>query len=227
MTDTRKWAGAAVVLVVAIFLATWFLLVSPKRGDAAELRSQTASQDNANALLTLKIQQLQEQQKDLPKQQARLATLRGQIPSNPALPTLIRSLTSAGAATGVDIDAMAPAPPSLLTLPGAGVVAAPAPSSDSTDTAAPAAPAPAASTTPTLWQVPLNLTVTGSYFELEQFLNKLEDQKRALLVSGFTIAPAGSEDATAGDLSVTLNARVFLSQAAAPTTATAAPVASE
>ena len=37
MTETRKWSAGAVVLIVAIVAAGWFLLVSPKRSDAADL----------------------------------------------------------------------------------------------------------------------------------------------------------------------------------------------
>ncbi len=51
MTDTRKWSALAVVLVAAIFAAGWFLLVSPKRGEASELRSRRCTQEEANARL--------------------------------------------------------------------------------------------------------------------------------------------------------------------------------
>ena len=46
--------------------------------------------------------------------------------------------------------------------------------------------------TRTLYQVPLTVNVTGSYFELEQFLNKLENLRRSFLVSGFTLGPSAS-----------------------------------
>ena len=45
MTATRKWSALAVLLVAAIFAASWFLLIAPKRSDAAGLRSQKAEQD--------------------------------------------------------------------------------------------------------------------------------------------------------------------------------------
>src|SRR5919106_701702 len=96
MTDTRKWAAATVVLIPAIFAASWFLLVSPKRGEAADLRDQAVSQEDANARLEQQLQVLMAQQQDLPKQRARLAQLRTQIPVSPALPSLIRDLTAPG-----------------------------------------------------------------------------------------------------------------------------------
>jgi Tfp pilus assembly protein PilO len=210
MTDIRKWSAGAVVLVIAIFAAGWFLLVAPKHHTTADLKARAAAQDADNARLQQKLQVLQAQQQDLPQQQAKLASLSTQIPSNPALPSMIRDLTAAAAKVGVSIDSMAPSAP-------VAVVAAPV-----TSVAAPAAPtAGATAASSTLYQVPLTLQLTGSYFEIEQYLNKLEGLKRSFLISGFVLT--GAETATSSDLSVTLNGRVFLSQVTAPTTTT--PVA--
>jgi type IV pilus assembly protein PilO len=209
MTVTRKWSLLALLLVVAIFAAGWFLLISPKRGEAADLRSQTATQEDANARLEDKIQVLMAQQKDLPRQRARLAVIRTQIPDNPALPALVRDLTAAGRKVGATINTMSP------SLPVAAVPSAQAPVATGTEgeTTTPAV-APAAS----LYQVPLNLDVSGSYFELEQFVNKLEGLSRSFLVTGFTVSAEDTE--TAGELKLTLQGRVFM----APTV-TAAPAA--
>jgi hypothetical protein len=88
-----------------------------------------------------------------------------------------------------------------------------------------AAPASAAPTAPAaqpalLYQVPLTLNVTGSYFELEQFINKLEGFKRSLLVTGFTVGEPSSPDAAEGDLGLVLTGRVFMSPPVADAAAT-------
>jgi type IV pilus assembly protein PilO len=218
MTETRKWSAIATVLVVAIFAAGWFLLISPKRSDAAALRTTAASKADANAQLEQQIKMLQEQQKDLPQQVAVLAGLRARIPNNPALPSLVRDLTEAGRKAGISIDSMTP------SVPVAAVAAAPiAPVAESTTggktktQAAPAAPAQ------TLFQIPLTLNVTGTYFELEHFVSRLENVKRSFLVSGFTLSDGTGENAVDGDLTIVLNGRVFLTQATPATTTT--PVA--
>ena len=238
MTETRKWSALAAVLVVAIMAAGWFLLVAPKRSEAADLKTQTAAQETTNVSLQQKLQQLQVQQKDLPQQRALLAKIETNIPDNPALPSMIRDLTAAARKVGVDITSMAPAVPvAVAAAPGAIVAVPPAeapadgstPATDAPVVATPAAPAAA------LYQVPLALTVTGSYFELEQFVNKLEALKRSFLVTGFTITPSGAvatDSSSADDLQILINGRVFLSQdaaavAAAPVTPVAAPAASE
>jgi Tfp pilus assembly protein PilO len=230
MTLTRKWSLVAFVAILAVFAAGWFLLISPKRGEAADLKSKTQAQQGTNAGLLQQLAILKVQQADLPTKQAALAELGQQIPDNPALPGLIRNLTSASRQSGVSLDELSPALPVPLAGPVAAAPVAPpadATSAATTDTSATdTAPAPvvAAAPAPTLYQVPLVLKVSGSFFELEQFVNKLEGLKRSFLVTGFTIAPITDTTTTgtaAGDLVLTLQGRVFLAPPAtapAPTT---------
>ncbi len=216
MTDTRKWSAVAVVLIAAIFAAGWFLLVSPKRTEAADLQAKTVSQEGTNTSLEQKLQQLKAQQADLPQKRARLAAITTKIPGNPALPSLIRDLTAAGRKIGVSIDSMAPSAPLAVTAAAPGVVAA--------------APAPAAAggTADALFQVPLTLKVTGSYFELEQYVSKLEGLKRSFLVTGFNLGQASVSGAPEEALTITLTGRVFLTQPVAPAAVTpVAPATSE
>jgi Tfp pilus assembly protein PilO len=230
MNDTRKWSMAATVLVLAIVAAGWFLLVAPKRSEASDLKAQAVQQDQANTDLEAKLAELKAQKADIPKQQARLAVFRRQIPDNPALPSLVRNLSTAAKDVGVSLDQLSPAAP-VAVVSTSPVAVAPDPaattdassteSSDTTSTTpAPAPVAPA----PTLYQVPLSLGVTGSYFELEQFVNRLEGLKRSLLVTGFTIGPASSDAAEPNDLTVNIQGRVFIAPPVeATTTTTVAP----
>jgi type IV pilus assembly protein PilO len=218
MTVTRKWSLLALLVVLAIFAAGWFLLISPKRSEAVELKNQTSAQDEANARLEQQIQVLMAQQEELPRQRARLALIRTQIPDNPALPALIRDLTAASRKVGASIEAMSPSPP-VAAAPTAQV---PVASTTGSESAAPGAAAPAAST---LYQVPLTVDVSGSYFELEQFVNKLEGLKRSFLVTGFTVGESDSETAVPGDLKISLQGRVFLSPPGTTVTTPAAPTA--
>jgi Tfp pilus assembly protein PilO len=214
MSDIRKLSAGAVVLILAVLAGGWFLLVAPKHHSTSALESQATSQESKNASLLQQLQVLQAQQQDLPQQEAKLADLRTRIPNNPALPTLIRDLTAAATKVGISLDSLAPAAPVSVVAAPEAVTAAP-----STAGAAAAAPA--------LFQVPLTLKVTGSYFAIEQYLNRLEGLKRSLMVTGFTLTPGAGDTtsatataATGSDLTVTLTGRVFLSQAAAPTTST-------
>lgn len=214
MSQTRKWSALAVLAVAVVFVASWFLLVAPKRGAAADLRQQTSDQQAANSALVQKLAVLKAQAADLPKRKAELALVRQQIPDNPALPSLVRDLTAAGRAAGVTVLSLAPATPTPVVLTAAQPVAA---------TGAAAAPA--------LYQVPFTLKVTGSYFETEQFVNRLEKLRRAFLVTGFSLKALDATTSTGttgppvnpGDLQLDLSGRVFLAPPVAATAA--APVA--
>jgi type IV pilus assembly protein PilO len=231
---TRRWSLLTAVLIVGILAASWFLLVSPKRSDAAALKTKATQQQAANDALVQQLNELKAQSLDLPKQKADLALMRKQIPDNPALPTLIRDLTAAGKKVGVVVLSMKPGTPTAATVAApVPVAAAAAPAEGTTATEGTTTPAPAAPTTTTpaaapLYVVPLGLEITGSYFEVEQFINKLEAMRRSFLLSGFSLTPiADSGQGTAsGDLSLSLTGQVFLSPNVASTTSTsvAAPV---
>jgi Tfp pilus assembly protein PilO len=229
MSNTRRWSLLTAVLIVGILAASWFVLVAPKRSDAASLRVDAAKQQADNQALVQQLNELKAQSLDLPKEKAKLAVLGMQIPNNPALPTLIRDLTAAGKRVGVAVNSMKPGVPAAaaVTAPVAPV-ATTTTKTGSTGTPTTAVAPPAA----TLYVVPLSLEITGSYFEVEQFINKLEGMQRKFLLTGFSLkldagatTAAGTTNATSGDLSLSLTGQVFLSPnvaAAATTTPVAA-----
>jgi len=244
MSMTRRWSLLTAVLIVGILAASWFLLVSPKRSDASAISAKATKQQASNEALVQQLNQLKAQSLDLPKQKAKLAVMHKQIPDNPALPTLIRNLTAAGKKVGVQVVSMRPGPPvaAAVTVP----VAAPVPPAGGTDTtktdttsatANGATPTAVAPSVAPLYLVPLQLDITGSYFEIEQFINRLEGIQRTFLVTGFSLKPGGGAATTAtttttstsDGLSLSLTGQVFLAPNVAPTTSTpaAAPVAAQ
>jgi type IV pilus assembly protein PilO len=242
MSMTRRWSLLTAVLIVAILAASWFLLVSPKRSEAAELRGKAAQEQAANDALVVQLNQLKAQSLDLPKKKAELAVLATQIPDNPALPTLVRSLTAAGKKVGVSVIAMKPGTPAAAAVAVPTTpVAAPATNPDGTPATNPdgtpatgtatdgsatttTPPAAVAPTAAPLYVVPLSLTVNGSYFEVEQFIGQLENLKRKFLLTGFVLTPVTSSgtttEAAPGSLNLELSGQVFLSPNVAPAAAT-------
>jgi len=242
MSMTRRWSLLTAVLIVGILAASWFLLVSPKRSDASALSAKATEQQASNDALVQQLNQLKAQSLDLPKQKAKLAVMRKQIPDNPALPTLIRDLTAAGKRVGVTVVSMKPGPPvaAAVTVP----VAAPVPpAGGTTSTAADTTSTTASGATPTavapvvapLYLVPLQIDITGSYFEVEQFINKLEGIQRSFLLTGFilktgsgaatTTTTATTTTGTTDGLTLSLTGQVFLAPHVASSTPAAAPVA--
>jgi Tfp pilus assembly protein PilO len=217
MTRTQRWTAGTALVVVLALVAGWLLLVSPKRAEADSLQAQAAQQQQQNAALQSQIAQLKAQEAQLPAKQAELATIRQQIPQTPAMPALVRALSSIADGTGVLVKSVIP------TTPGA-------PMTTGTTQTAVTVKGPDGSV---LEVISVTMEVDGTYYNVERFLSRLESLKRAFLVTGFTLAvgtdtaavnapttsvPAVGQSPT---LKATINARVFMT--AVPKTTTAAP----
>ena len=213
MENLKQWVALTVVACMGIMAAGWFLLVSPKRTEAAELREQAASALGQNAQLETQLQVLKAQAKDLPKEQAKLAAVKTKIPDDPAMPTLIRALLEAADSSGIELVSITPGEPQLVAAPAPAAPEAPAtgqvgPADPATppdgavapaaDGSTPEAAAPAAGGTPpagpagVLANIPVSLEVFGDYFAVQQFVAALEQLPRAIRLTGLTVAPGSS-----------------------------------
>ncbi len=204
MEKMRQWTVLTALGVVGVLAAGWFLMISPQRSHASQLRTDAASVQASTTDLQSKINQLKQQQKGETAQQKRLMEIASQIPDNPQLPALIRELSGAAHKAGVSLDSLAPSTPAPVTAAGAPV-----------------------STVP-LSQIPVTISVTGSYFNIESFMRALEHLDRALKTTGLTVALNTGGTATAGDagaapnsLSGQINAFVYDSPSVTPAAATA------
>ena len=211
MDKLKQWVALTVLGCLGIMAAGWFLLVSPKKTEAAAVRDQAASQESTNAGLRNQLEVLKAQAKDLPKKQAQLARVAAKIPDNPALPGLIRSLTAAATSAGVELVSVTPGTPAAVVAaaPVAGAAApagAPAVPPAGAPAAAPAAaPAGAPAAAPVagaaaapagvLAEIPVAINIVGGYFEAEQFLANLENLPRAYRVTKLGMAPGISPTA--------------------------------
>lgn len=247
MEKTRQWSILTAIGVLAVFVAGWFLLVSPQRSNAADLRSQAGTQESTNNGLRARVAQLEAQKKGLPAQQRILADIAEKIPASPELPALIRQLSTAAEAAGVDLVTLAPAAPTSVTAsaptaaastagPTAGTTAG-STASAATDAAAAGSGTTAPTTTTAtsatpLYQIPVSVTVRGTYFNLDRFFANVEKLERAMLVPTFAISPietqsgassGGGASVPPGSLTATLSTIVFESPATTvPASTTAA-----
>jgi Tfp pilus assembly protein PilO len=237
MSRIRKWSLLTSVAALLVLVAGWFLLVRPMRSSASDLRDQAKTQQSSNASLQQRIQMLRAQAKDLPAVRAKLAASKTKIPEDPALPSLIRTLSTTADDAGVDLVSIAPSDPSALSTSQSSQPSSsspspsPSPSSSSSESSSSSASggdsgaAPTTSSTPQsqLIQIPLSVQVKGTYATLEQFFAGTEDMKRALVVTGFSLTPGGKGDSDSGSasnadaksgsgqLTAQLTARAFLS----------------
>lgn len=120
--SARLWYVVAAVVAFVVLIAGWFLLVSPAKTNAAEITDQTAQVQSNNLMTQQKIVQLQSQSKEVPALEAQVAAVRNKIPTNPALATLVRSLSSQAKNSGVVLVSVTPSSPAqgegaLSTIP--------------------------------------------------------------------------------------------------------------
>lgn len=237
-TATRKWVAGTLVLCLLIAVAAWFLAISPKRAEAAELEQQTAAAQASNQQLAARIEQLKLQFAELPQYQAELAAIKQAMPEDPALPTLVRDLDAMAERTDVTLMSLAPGQPAAVAQPAPAQPAAPAEggaaegdSGESTeaeegsdgaaDAAAPAAGAATAAPVGAglvLVGIPVNIVTVGDFFKTEMFLKELQaDMPRAFLVQNLTVqtekeaeASGGRPATTNGDVTLTLTGSVFV-----------------
>lgn len=181
MEKMRQWTLLTAVGIVAVLGAGWFLAVSPQRHHAAELRTQAQSIVSGNATLQQRVAQLEQQKKGLPAQQRRLNQIAAKVPDNPALPALIRQLSTAANGAGVDLVSLSPAQPVAMTPTASTPVTT---TSTTSTTTAPAAAAPS------VMQIPVVIVVRGSYFNIENFFDAVEKLPRAVLIPGWQLSVA-------------------------------------
>lgn len=222
MGKLKQWIALTVVASLALLAAGWFLLISPKRATAAEVRTQTAATVAATDQMKTQLSVLKGQASKLPDEQAKLDAASAKIPADLGMPDLLRLLAAAATSSGVELVSVSPA----ALAPVAGAVAAPA-AATAADTdeaaapsAAPTAPAGAAGAG-SLNSANVSMNVVGSYFRVQQFLVALEDLPRAVRVSNLTLAPGGAAgpgaaDAGAQALTTTITGQVYVAVGRTP-----------
>lgn len=225
LTKPRMWIVGTVLVCLILTLAAYFLLIGPKRAEAADLRIQTDAAATSNDRLQIQVTELKAQFAELPQREAELAAIKQALPESAQLQLLTRELEKTAEVTGVTLTGITPSVPVPVIDPAA-VVAPPAP--------APAAPAgaeaPVAATpvpappTSILAAVPTVVTVVGSFENSEAFLEAVQTSlgRDFLIQSLNVVAQQKAEAATGGrpavengDVTVTITGSVFVLQPAA------------
>jgi Tfp pilus assembly protein PilO len=143
-----------VVAVVAAIAASWILVVSPKRDQAAKLQSKVATAQQKLTTAQTQLAQNAAASKQFASNYAALARLGEAVPASDDIPSLIIQLQDAADGARVDFQ-------SLQNGSAAGGSAGAAAAASATPT-----------TGPTSAQ--LSFSFSGSYFQLSNFFNKVQ-----------------------------------------------------
>ena len=155
-----------------------------------------------------------------PASRSSWTALSNSCPPGPQLSNLTRQLDKVAKDSHVDLVNVTPGQPApfLATVASPPGKAAAKPSA-TTPTAGVAASSATAGSG--LMAIPIGITASGDYFNLERFLDSLEGLQRSMLVDGFTVtyqppktgAPSATPQIGSGELTVNIQTRVFLTAA--------------
>ncbi|HEX4401902.1 MAG TPA: hypothetical protein VHZ98_11285 [Galbitalea sp.] len=205
MNSDRLWAFAAIAAMIVIALGGWFVGISPVVAQAAAADQQNASVTLANQANLQKVALLKQQYANIGPLQKSLDSLRRSIPENPDASAFLQELDELSAAQGVTITSVTIASSTVYVAPTAVPTAAPA-ATTSTPTPTPtptattgATPvAPSTSSAGQFVEVPVAITVTGSFDAVRSFVGAVQKGSRLYLATALGIsAGAGTSIATA------------------------------
>jgi Tfp pilus assembly protein PilO len=218
-----------VVAVAGLIAAFWFMVLAPKRQDAADVADQVAtleaqvSQEEASASTATAAKD------DFESNYHQLITLGKAVPVDADTPSLLTQLETLSSKSNVQFQG--------ITLGGGGGGAAAAPATTDPLTGAPTEasvallPIGASVGAAGLPIMPYQLDFQGGFFDIADFFGRIDGMVdaggdtvtvngRLLTINDFTLSPV---DDKKGSLSVTVNATSYLSPADQGTTAGATP----
>lgn len=149
---------------VAVVVLAFLFLIKPKMDEASELRTEAQDVRDQQSQIRSQIAALEEVRADSPDLEAELAAASAVVPEDPALPAALRQLQVAADDSGVTLISVSPGAPA-----SAGV-----------------------EDLPELSSIPVSLSLEGGYFQVVDFLRRLEDPRitsRGILVQDVTVAP--------------------------------------
>jgi Tfp pilus assembly protein PilO len=207
--------GVAGALVLG--LLWYFLLWSPQSGrlDAAEERQEAAEQTNSD--LEVELQRLQDLEARRPELEDQLSQLRQAVPDQPQLARFWLSAYDAAERSGVELTTVTPAKPNTDAAATTPTTAATTTTTGSGTTDAATAATDPAAAGPTA--ISLSLEVSGGYFQILDFLNRVDELPRIVVTDSLDIGSGEAEDPdggeASGDLTATITARMFTGSAPA------------
>lgn len=182
-----------VVLALGAVVAGWFLVVSPKRSQASSLSTQIAGEQSQLLAAQQQVAAGESARKAFAGQYAQLAKLGEAVPPDDDIPSLIYQVQSAAQTSHVSFRGLqltgGGSSSSTSSTSGSSSTSSTSGSSSSTGQAAAAQLPPGASVGQAgLPTDQFSITLSGNYFNLSSFFNKLEgfvvSQNGTLMVRG-------------------------------------------
>jgi len=215
--NPRFWLIGGLLAVVLFAYVAWMVAVRPVYSSVSQTNQQVTTTNEKTDATVVQTKQLAAQAKDLQQQVEALQRIRAKIPKDVNVPKLMRTIQAEARAEGVELDSLQPGQITLFKVQPTPTPSA-SDSGNAEESQAPAAPAPTPSDlgqgvapkNTGVAYVPMTLTGQGSYNSIKQLLVRLEQQQRAFLVTSLDISRNTGQTGSAGPLTFTMQARVFV-----------------
>jgi len=207
MTRNRLNMLLAVVAMVVVALAGFFLGVQPHLAQAASDRTDQVSVNATNRTTAAELARLKDRAKSLPAMKAELAELTTSVPSSANMSSFYGAVDGVAARAGVKVSAITTSDALAYTAPAAASTAAGTEdsSASATDEATPepTAASTGAATAPVtdpaisaanFSAIPVSVSVDGSFDQALSFVGGMQDGARLFLVT--TVSSSISQDST-------------------------------
>ena len=223
MDKNRLWIIGAIAVMVAIVAAGWFLGIQPQLAVAAAADQDRASTQVQNAANETLLASLKKDYGNIGKLKTQLSSLRDSVPEGSKISAFVTELDSLAGAHQITVnsitvnDATPYAPPVSAATPAPGASATPTPTPTPTPSATPAPVAPTAPVGPlqvtnpkitaaNFVAIPVQLSITGQYANVLDFVDGLQTGPRLFLVTSLSITSAkgGVESSIGGFVYVLL-----------------------
>jgi Tfp pilus assembly protein PilO len=146
MTRTLVLLSAlAAILLIAL---SWMFLFQPRNAEIADLQAETQNLESQAQQLQARITALQQVREASPDYEAQLAAAYAVVPRETALPAMLRQLQLAADESGLTLMTVSPSRPAAVTLEGGATG---------------------------LSAINIAVDIEGRYFQLVDFLRRLED----------------------------------------------------
>lgn len=180
-----------ILAMVVVAVLAFFLVFKPQTDKIAQAREDVqTTQDNVQRL-RLELARLQALQQQAPKLREEATKLDAAVPNDPQLAAFILQVQEAANASGIEWLSVSPTPPAASTNPQAAVQ-----------------------------EVVVAMNVEGGYFQVQDFLVRLEGLPRAVKIGNVSLS-AQTGEAGSPRLTASLNMKMFVASPVAPAPAPA------
>jgi Tfp pilus assembly protein PilO len=198
----RKVLAIAAAACVAVAAAWYFFAWSPGQSamNAAHTRKDAAEKQQAD--LTVKLSGLKAASKTLPDMKAKIAALKAAIPADSELDKVLATVNDAANGAGVNLTALSPTPPAGIGKPAASAGAT---------TGGAAAQSAASSSNTAVPTIGITMSAAGSYFQVVDFVNRLNNSPRLVVVDNVAFSAQGGNKDQNATVQAQLVGRMFMS----------------